>query len=155
MTINHFLKTPGRALMLGAVVAAGVAGLGADAAGAQALGNQYRIAKAGDDSVWVINRGSGEVNWCRNETAPGPKVIDVFGTEAETREGFAREARPVCSLVEASEAAGAAVPRTASISYWSGYTHHHWGGLTTRPFKTKVKYTLDGGPVYFGGRWGN
>jgi hypothetical protein len=150
MNVNHDRGSPGRALMLGAVLAAGLAGLAAERAAAQPLGNQYRIVNAGDNNIWVVDRASGAVNWCRNEAAAGPKVIDVFGTEAQTREGFAREPRPVCSQVEAPGGSGMPVASTESISYWSGYTHHRWGGVTTRPFKTKIKYSLDGGPIFLG-----
>lgn len=83
-----------RALAIGLV---GFAALSAGSVAAETRPSPYQIITGGDDGVWLVNERSGAVQFCRLESAQGPKVIDVFAVGSETRPGLERAARPVCS----------------------------------------------------------
>jgi hypothetical protein len=81
------------AVALGLMLAAG-------AAGAQ----QYQMVSDGSDGVWVLEAESGAVSWCRLATAPGAKVVAVFGADVHVRETPARPALPACEEVRGPSA---------------------------------------------------
>jgi hypothetical protein len=83
--------------LAGSVLAAVVAAGAAEAA-------PFRVVSDGPESVWVLDAGSGELVWCRTRAPSGPKVVDVFGAEAQAREATPRRALPVCSVARAGEA---------------------------------------------------
>jgi hypothetical protein len=80
--------------------------LAAGAAGAQ----QFQMVSDGADGVWVLDEGSGAVSWCRLVTAPGAKLIDVFGADAQVRETPARPAQPRCEAVRGPSGTAGELP---------------------------------------------
>jgi hypothetical protein len=117
--------------LAGAVLAIGALGAGAEAA-------PFRIVSDGPGSVWVLDAGSGALDWCRTRAPSGPKVIDVFGAEAVAREAVPRRSEPVCSTAPGTlsaeartlAAAGAAMRgATAGYLWRAGYgSAISWGG---------------------------
>jgi hypothetical protein len=89
--------------MIAAVLAIGIA---AGAAEAQ----PFQMVSDGADGTWVLDEGSGAVTWCRLVTAPGAKLIDVFGADAQVRETPARPAEPRCEQVRGPSATADRLP---------------------------------------------
>jgi hypothetical protein len=80
--------------------------LAGGAAGAQ----QFQMVSDGQDGVWVLDEGSGAVSWCRLVTAPGAKLVDVFGADVHVREAPARPGRPRCEEVRGPSATAGEPP---------------------------------------------
>ena len=110
-------------------LAAGVAvalALGA----AEGRAASYSMVSDGADKVWVLNERSGEVQLCRSYTAPGPKLVDVFGGQGQVREAAPRAPATVCERVY-RPARGSAVPR----QNYTGYSMYApMSGLSTAPY---------------------
>jgi hypothetical protein len=104
--------------VVGAVVA--LALLVPGAAGAQ---QQFRIVADAQEGAWVLDDQSGGVSRCGMVGAVGPKVIDVFGADAEVREGQALPARPYCQPVAPS---GAGYGMSGDIQ---GFAAGGYGGM--------------------------
>ena len=101
--------------LTGIAVAAMVA-LGATGAAAA----PFRVVSDAPDSVWVLDAGSGELTWCRQVVPGGPKIVDVFGDEAQARDATPRRGVPTCSVVQAGEADDPRVVRARAM-FGPGY----------------------------------
>jgi hypothetical protein len=111
-------------------LAAGVAvvlALGA----AEARAASWSMAPDGQDRVWVLNERSGELKLCSSATtAPGPKLVDVFGGQGTVRETAARPAATACETAW-RPTRGNAVPR----QNYTGYAMYApLSGLSTAPW---------------------
>ena len=93
-------------------MAAAVVAVGAAEAG------PFRVVSDGPESVWVLDAGSGELVWCRTRAPSGPKVVDVFGADAQAREATPRRDVPTCSVAQAgTEEDPRAVRARAMLGY--------------------------------------
>jgi hypothetical protein len=110
-------------------LAAGVAvALALGAADARAA--SWSLASGGQDRVWVLNEGSGELKLCRTATTPGPKLVDVFGGQGQVRETAPRAAATVCETAWRPERRSA-TPR----QNYTGYTMYApLSGLSTAAY---------------------
>jgi hypothetical protein len=92
----------------------------------------FRMAGDTPESVWVVDEMSGRLAWCRTVAGAGPKVIDVFGGDAQARPEAVLPARPDCSVVLRAEAwqAGLAGHVPAPYDTASGYGAGFGGPLS-------------------------
>jgi hypothetical protein len=75
----------------------------------------FRVVSDGPESVWVLDAGSGELVWCRLRAPSGPKVVDVFGAEAQARAATPRRRLPECSVAQAGEGEDPGVVRARAL----------------------------------------
>ena len=92
--------------LAGVALAAGLAAGAAD----EGRAAPFRIVTDGPDSVWVLDAGSGALTSCRLTSPSGPKIVDVFGDAAQTRDATRLRALPKC------EAALAGAPEDARLA---------------------------------------
>ena len=103
-------------------VAAAVLVVGAAQAG------PFRVVSDGPESVWVLDAGSGELVWCRLRTPSGPKVVDVFGADAQAREATPRRSEPDCSVAQAGAEEDPRVVRArAMLGYGTDAEYGYFG----------------------------
>jgi hypothetical protein len=88
---------------------------------------QFRIAPAGDGGAWVLDEETGAVSACRMTAGVGPKIVDVFGGDAEVRPETALAASPDCTAVLRGGAGDASVPGFAAGGY-GGTVPDGYGG---------------------------
>ncbi len=82
----------------------------------------FRFVSDGPESVWVLDAASGALSWCRGRAASGPKVIDVFGFDAQAREAQPRASEPYCSLAPGTMSAEARTLAAAGASVHGLFT---------------------------------
>ncbi len=91
----------------------------------------YSMVSDGQDRVWVLNGGSGELKLCRTATStPGPKLIDVFNGQGQVREGRPETTATVCETVER----GAPARATPRQNYTGYAMYAPLSGLSTAPW---------------------
>jgi hypothetical protein len=93
----------------------------------------FRVVTDGPESVWVLDAGSGELVWCRLRAPSGPKVVDVFGAEAQAREATPRRRVPECSVAQAGEAEDPRAVR-AMLGYGGDAGYGDFGGYGDRSY---------------------
>jgi hypothetical protein len=86
------------------------------AATAQAQ-QQFRIVADAQEGAWVLDDQSGSVTRCRMVSAAGPKLIDLFGADAEVREARPLPPRPDCVPAAGTGAGNYGVPGFAAGGY--------------------------------------
>jgi hypothetical protein len=88
----------------------------------------FRVVSDGPESVWVLDAGSGELVWCRLRAPSGPKVVDVFGAEAQAREATPRRSEPDCSVAQAGADEDPRVVRArAMLGYGTDAEYGYFG----------------------------
>ena len=90
----------------------------------------FRFVSDGPESVWVLDAASGALSWCRGRAASGPKVIDVFGVDAQAREAQPRASEPYCSLAPGTMSAEARTLAAAGASVHGLFTGASRGSAT-------------------------
>ncbi len=80
-------------------------GLALGAAG-MAAAQPFQAMGDGGGGVWVVDRTTGAVGWCRLVSAPAAKLIDVFPNDASVRPSEPRPGRPVCDTVRPASGDG-------------------------------------------------
>jgi hypothetical protein len=103
----------------------------------------FRMVSDGPESVWVLDEGSGALNWCRPRAASGPKVIDVFGFGGEAREAAPRSGEPACTLAPGTMSPEARTLAAAGTSVHGMLGRMVWGpvpGLWDAGWSARLRF---------------
>ena len=119
-------------LALAAIMAVGVA-----------EAEPFRVVSDAPESVWVLDAGSGELVWCRLRAPSGPKVVDVFGAEAQAREPTPGRRVPDCSVAQTGEAENPRVVR-AMLGYGGHAGYGYFGDYDAERSYGGYAIPLDG-----------
>ncbi len=71
-----------------------------------AAAQPFQAISDGGGGVWVVDRATGAVGWCRLVAAPGAKLVDVFGSDVSVRASAPRPGQPVCDTVRTASGDG-------------------------------------------------
>jgi hypothetical protein len=103
----------------------------------------FRVVSDAPESVWVLDAASGELVWCRLRAPSGPKVVDVFGAEAQARETTPRRRVPDCSVAQAGETEDPRVVR-AMLGYGGDAGYGYFGDYDAERSYGGYAIPLDG-----------
>ena len=107
-----------------AAIAAMLAGAMLPGAGRAA---PFKVVTDAPESVWVLDEELGTLTWCRTAMATGPKVVDVFGADAQARPEKAYPSQPDCTRRAGGRAPDGGVPGFAAGGY-GGMAGYGMGG---------------------------